>query len=379
MSSNLKSVNVLGIAATFVGTVIGAGYASGQEILQYFVYFGPWGIGAILIAGVLFFLTGYFAMALGRKLQTSDYQHVVNPLKNPIPQYFCDIMILFSLVGTFVIMIAGNAANFQRQFGLPLAVGGIFLVVLCVINLLFGMRGLVLIQSLIVPIMVVVAIGVSLYAIANPISAAATEYEVNSSPMIKNWIMSGILYVSFNAQLAIAVLVPIGHEGRMKRSTLFWGTFIGGFLLGLGALVEYFALIRNASIIGTTTLPMVELAANISPIMQGVYTLVLFFGLYSTAISCFFGTYERFADIPALERFGKVPLLIGIAVICFIASFVGFKDLVGYVYPALGYGGMIIMVLMSWMYFKKVGTTGSINPDPGTLQQAADTPAPDEV
>ena len=55
-SAPLRPTSPLGIAATFIGTTIGAGYASGNEILQYFVSFGLWGgTGALVIAGALFF------------------------------------------------------------------------------------------------------------------------------------------------------------------------------------------------------------------------------------------------------------------------------------------------------------------------------------
>ena len=36
--------DTLRIAGVYVGTIIGAGYASGQEILQFFTGYGWWGI-----------------------------------------------------------------------------------------------------------------------------------------------------------------------------------------------------------------------------------------------------------------------------------------------------------------------------------------------
>lgn len=354
MSTKKTSVTVLGIAATYVGTVIGAGYASGQEILQYFVFFGVNGIWSILLCGILFFGLGYFAIVLGRKLRTSQYQKIISPFKSKLPQHFSDIMIMFSLLGTFVIMIAGNSANFAKQFGLPLAVGGIVLAALCVVNLYFGLRGLVFMQTMLVPVMIVTAIGVSIYSIINPIDSSATEVVVNSSPIIQNWFMAAVLYVSFNVQLAIAVLVPMGNEGRATGKTLFLGTLLGGLLLAAGAFTEYFALISNASVVGTSVLPMVDLAGRIGPTMQLIYTVILFFGLYSTALSCFFGAYERISFIPMAAKLGRMPLLIIIAVVAFIASFVGFTKLVGYLYPLLGYGGIIIMALMTAMFYKVI-------------------------
>ena len=52
-------------AATYVGTVVGAGFASGQEVLQFFGLLGPSGpLGILLaVAGVLVF--GFAVMEIG--------------------------------------------------------------------------------------------------------------------------------------------------------------------------------------------------------------------------------------------------------------------------------------------------------------------------
>jgi uncharacterized membrane protein YkvI len=47
------------VAFTYIGAVIGAGFASGQEIMRFFTRFGCWGaVGALLAGGFLAFL-GY--------------------------------------------------------------------------------------------------------------------------------------------------------------------------------------------------------------------------------------------------------------------------------------------------------------------------------
>ena len=34
----------IGISMAFIGVVVGAGFASGQEAMQFFVAFGKWGL-----------------------------------------------------------------------------------------------------------------------------------------------------------------------------------------------------------------------------------------------------------------------------------------------------------------------------------------------
>ncbi|MGE5588412.1 MAG: hypothetical protein ACM3ZO_09420, partial [Clostridia bacterium] len=72
-----KRVSTFGIAATYIGTVVGAGFASGQEVLQFFGHFGLGGIPAIGLSVVLFSLYGYLILELGRDLGAKSHLPVV--------------------------------------------------------------------------------------------------------------------------------------------------------------------------------------------------------------------------------------------------------------------------------------------------------------
>lgn len=50
-----QNVGIFKIAATYIGTIVGAGFASGQEVLQYFVSYGIVGVIGIIISTFLFF------------------------------------------------------------------------------------------------------------------------------------------------------------------------------------------------------------------------------------------------------------------------------------------------------------------------------------
>ena len=46
----------LKIAGAFVGVIVGAGFASGRELLLFFVDFGVWGLAGALVSAALFTL-----------------------------------------------------------------------------------------------------------------------------------------------------------------------------------------------------------------------------------------------------------------------------------------------------------------------------------
>ena len=57
--------NTLIVAFTYVGTIIGAGFASGQEIKKFFVDYGVIGFLAFIFSSFMFFYIGKKIMIMG--------------------------------------------------------------------------------------------------------------------------------------------------------------------------------------------------------------------------------------------------------------------------------------------------------------------------
>jgi uncharacterized membrane protein YkvI len=56
------------MAGAFVGVIVGAGFASGQEILQFFASFGAMGLLGCLVAALAFVLLSMVFSTLGQRL-----------------------------------------------------------------------------------------------------------------------------------------------------------------------------------------------------------------------------------------------------------------------------------------------------------------------
>ena len=63
---------ILKIGSAFIGVIIGAGFASGQEVLQYFTSFGHFGTLAAIIATALFAYLGMTLTKLGSQMRTTS-------------------------------------------------------------------------------------------------------------------------------------------------------------------------------------------------------------------------------------------------------------------------------------------------------------------
>ncbi|RDU61260.1 hypothetical protein [Helicobacter sp. MIT 14-3879] len=358
--SKKDSVSIIGIATTYVGTVIGAGYASGQEILQYFLYFREHTLTIVLITALLFFVFGYIPAWLANHFATKDYLQAINPIAyshNAILHKFflrfCDVFITLSLFGTLVIMLAGAGTTFEEKFHLPMFVGALFVCILLMVNTYIGLNMVVKVMEILIPYMFLGVAVVGIYSLWNPTMASSEEIanaSINNSDLIWHWSMSGVLYVAFNFQLALAVLCPLGCRANTK--TIFWGILLGAIMLGGCAGFLCWVFNAHITVIGTQRLPMIVLANNISPLIGALYAVVLFFGLYSTAITCFYGSVERFAKLHILRRTSSLLVISLTAIMGFFASLLGFKDLISIVYPLLGYGGIVIMCLILYTYYQ---------------------------
>ena len=67
------SKRIWSIALAYVGVMIGAGVSSGQDLLQYFVSFGAWGLIGVIVLGVLHVSFGRLMIVLGSYYRSDDH------------------------------------------------------------------------------------------------------------------------------------------------------------------------------------------------------------------------------------------------------------------------------------------------------------------
>ncbi len=345
-----KGVSSLKVAAAYIGTVVGAGFATGQEILQFFNRFGAFGLAGILIATIMFIVFGYFVMALGRKLNSRSHLEIIKYSGGKELGAIIDLVITVFLFGSFTAMIAGTGALFSQQFNLPPLTGNIVMAVLATVTVLTGINGVINSLSFVVPFLLTAVIGTGLFSIISSrpdINAAA----IGESSLIANWFVSAVLYVSYNIIISTAVLSPLGSEAQDIRAVRN-GAVLGGLGLGLGAVMIYFALSCSISEVTDLEVPMIYIAGGIHPAIQTAYAAVLAAEIYTTAVASLYGFVSRISDIrrhPVKSRIAAAE----VTVAALLASQFGFSNLVKYLYPAVGYCGITLLVCLIFAKFKR--------------------------
>ena len=81
----------LTVALAFVGLLVGAGFASGQETIQYFLAYGYWGIVGAIVAGITIVIVGASLFQLGSYYLADDHSAVFRRVSHPIVSTFMDV------------------------------------------------------------------------------------------------------------------------------------------------------------------------------------------------------------------------------------------------------------------------------------------------
>ena len=99
MEPKQGSVTPLQIATAFAGSFLGAGFVSGQELLQFFAQFGSWGFAGMAVAVALFFAMGSLVMLVARRTNCIEFDKIIVRRENRPLRLFFQAVILFFLFG----------------------------------------------------------------------------------------------------------------------------------------------------------------------------------------------------------------------------------------------------------------------------------------
>ncbi len=329
---------VFRVATTYIGTVVGAGFASGQETLRFFAAYGPAGLAGILLATLLFCVLGISAMNLGRRLGAETHREILHHVLGASLGRIMDGAITLFLGITLTVMIAGGGAIFAQQLGAPYALGTLLTAVVAGATILAGMRGVMAANTVVVPLLslaVLGLVGASLHhhGLGEVLSALSPHAALAPA---RSWWMSALLYVSYNLVLALSVLGPLGAEIR-DRTALLWGGLLGGLALGVmaaGMTLAISAHLPEAAV----EIPMLYLTRFHGPFVQWFYAVVLWAEIYTTAVGCAYGFAGRLGQA---WRYREAV----VASICFalVGSGFGFSRLLALFYPLFGLVALVVL------------------------------------
>lgn len=329
-------IDAFKIAATYIGTVVGAGFASGQEIMQFFTRLGSMAIVSILLSTVLFYILGAKVMLVGKKTDAQSFGLVISALFGDKLGKVMQGIMLIMLFGVTITMIAGSGALIDEQWHIPVAVGSLVTVILTGIVLSFGMRGVISANSVIVPMMIlfIVIVFLSRFTPRYALSISTESF----SPMQS--ILSALSYVGFNVGLSLTVLIPLGRQA-MDKKTLQLGAFLGALALGMMLLFIHLLLVNAFDGPLLVQIPMGYIARQLPPLFRLLFIGTLWAEIFSTLVSNVYGMAHEMVQHHRRLYLATTSIILAVT---YFGSQIGFSTMVSHVYPIFGYIGIVMLI-----------------------------------
>lgn len=338
------------VAATFLGTMVGAGFASGQEILQFFTIYRFDGFLGILISTVLFIILGSIIFSISYTIKRKSYEDFLIYVCGRKMGIVLDVLITIFLFGTFNVMLSATGALFYEHFGLPYYFGIIITVIPTAIIVLKGIKSILNINSIIAPVTIIVIFVVSFLCL---------NYH-HSSDLIRNlhyeddstykWLMAALLYVSYNIILSIPILVPLGKEIKSKK-VLINGVTLGSISIGILIFLLNTVILNHIEYDSLYQIPMLYIVEPFSNLVKYSFIIILWAEIFTTVLSNLFGLANR---IQSATKLNYKLIVVGICILSAFISRFDFKMLLSIIYPLFGSISLlfILFLLIKQMYLK---------------------------
>lgn len=312
-----------------IGTIIGAGYASGRELWQFF---GHESGLAILLFTMFFSISCYVILKISKETQSNHYIPVLQVIVGKRLTKLYDAMIIVYLFSTTAVMIAGSGATWQA-FHFPNWWGILFIVIALILVFMWDINGILSLNNFILPLL----IGGLFY-----ILVLFTIQE--DLPLIlkmaeqRNW-TAAFPFTALNILPLIAVLGAIGN--KMKSKGEIWIASIGsGVVLGTVSYIYNNSLIQISEEVLLYEIPLFAILKNYPYAMFLFISVLLWLAIFTTAASGVLGMVTRFRD------FFNAPiwvLAIIIIIIMLPLTQIGFSTLIEYLYPLYGLLNLYIL------------------------------------
>lgn len=334
------------VALLYVGTVMGAGFASGREIWQFFGVFGSWGNVGIIFAALLFVLLGMITAYIARTLGSNDMGRVVVPGGSTRIVSAVGYFMAALLYTAIVSMTAAGGALLNQLFGIPRIAGGILVTILVILTVLGEFERVSRVFRYIMPVLFATVIAVSVMVILFPLEPSSLQQEIEPSPMAPNWVLAALLYISVNMLGMIAVIAKSAVNSKNSRHAI-GGAGLGGVFLGMLSFVLLAAMQKDMFYTQALDMPMLGFAGRLSPLLTAVYGVVMFCAIYSAATSNYYAFTTKIKPGPY-----KKALVVLFAVLGFCMGLIGFKNVIAFLFPIIGFLGFVVIGMLIINFFR---------------------------
>jgi uncharacterized membrane protein YkvI len=346
----------------FKAVVIGGGYATGRELVEFFLPSGPWGgVMAMLLAMVIWSIVCVATFLFARATESRDYRTFFRNLLGPgwiifEAAYFLFIVLILAVFGA----AAGAIGN--ALMGWPTLVGTLCFISGIVFVATFGntsVERLFKYVSFFLYGVYALFVILSLTTFGDRV-AANFALDVPTD----GWITGGLTYAGYNIVGAVAIL-PVLRHLTSNRDAIVAGALAGPLAM-IPAFLFFVCMVAYYPEVAQESLPSDFLLRHLGiPVFHVAFQLMIFSALLESGTGAVHAINERIAqafrarqgrDLAPAGRLAISGTLLVISI--FLADRFGLVTLIARGYRALAYIfiGVYVLPMMTygvWLLWKR--------------------------
>ena len=334
--------NILKIVFVIIGTMIGAGFASGQEVYLFFFSYGIEGLIGILISSLIIGLVIYRTFQIVEKYRVNTYKDFLDILiqkDSKLKPIINTVINMFILI-TFFIMIAGFGAYFEQELGINSLIGSTILAIVTFVIFMTSVKGVVKANELLVPVLIGFLVIIGIINLKDLPILELGKYIVRTNH--SSFILSSILYSSYNSILLIPVLLTLKNYIQDKKQ-ISKIAVISSIIIILLSIVVFLLLVRVDVDITKLEMPAIYVVSHMFKILRYIYGFIILGSIFTTTISL--GTSFLQNTMKSKRSYTQIAIIMCITSV--LISKIGFSNLVSLLYPVFGYLGLVQILKLS--------------------------------
>ncbi len=334
-------INILVVTYSLIAALIGAGFASGQEMLLYFVAFKKYGVIGIIVTVFAFIVFIYAVLSVCVRFKKTEYSQFLGIFKTKSLSRLINIVTLVFSFAVYGAMISASGEILFDIFGLSRPIGTLLCAVFASVIFCLCGEKVFTINAMLGIVLVILITFSALYMLSYREFHTFSTQAVSASA-------SGLIYSGYNLVSLTPVLVTLSKRIHRRTDAIAVALSVG--VASFTIMMLIFGLISiYAGKIGLGELPMLTLARRQTPTFAKLYTIVLSSAIITTLISSGGGLCDA---LTIRKNPFKTALLSASAYL--LASF-GFSNLIDTAYRICGIIGLFIcmVIICSCFGFKQ--------------------------
>ena len=340
--NNIKIISII------IGTLIGAGFASGKEIYTFFVKYNSLGFFSVIFSCFFIGLIINKTLLLILNNNINNYSDFLNLLfgENKFKKIFYFFINLFLLL-SYITMISGFNSFFKQELNIPKIITCIFICLFCFFIFRKNISSILNINSILIPflIFIIFLFGFLYIHKLNINLFFCNIFYFNNS--FFECFLNSILYASYNCIILIPILISLKKYLENKRQIKYISFFSFIFLCSLTLIIFLFIFYLPNNYL--YEIPIIVILNKFSNIQKNIYGIVIAIAILTSVISSGFGFIDNLKN-----KNNFIIFLISFLPIFFIN--ISFSFLVNFVFSFFGYIGLvqIIFILLKKTHFNVI-------------------------